>query len=301
MAAPKPTPLQAYLGVESVVDKEMARILLDAAKEAERIVLATAGSKGAAAALERGKMRQASKALREASAAMYGDVTRTMKAGMKKAAAEAVGAETFVNDVLQSAFGSSIPALEQAFRYNAANAIEATYARAQNGIPLSAQVYHTAALTNGRVDQVVNNGILLQKSAAQIAKDVRASIDPNVKGGVSYAAQRLARTELNNAFHTAQIARRSDEPWTEGFLWHLSGSHPKPDECNEYAERVNFKGGEPGVFKPGDAPRKPHPQCLCYLTTVTIDEEDFINGFLDGKYDSYMDEQIYKSGLGTVC
>lgn len=301
MPAPKPTPLQAYLGVQVKVDREMAKILMGAAKEAERIVGGIQGSKGAASALQAGKMKQASAALRAASASMYGEVTATMKAGMKRAAEAAVGSETFVNDALFNAFGERLPALEQAFSYSAANAIDAAYAKAQNGIPLASQVYQTNALTDGRVDAVVNNGILLQQSAAQIAATVAGLINPLTPGGTSYAANRLARTELNNAFHTAQINRRKDEPWTQGFKWHLSGSHPRPDQCNEYATGVNFKDGDPGVFKPEDVPGKPHPNCLCFLTTVTDSEAKFIEDFLAGKHDAYMDKQIYGSGIGTVC
>ena len=301
MAAPKPTPLIAYLGVQQQIDREMAQILLTAAKEAEKIVGGIQGAKGASAAMTSAKMKQASAALRKASGEMYGEVTRTMRTGMKTAAAAAVSSETFVNDALYNAFGARLPALEQAFAYDASNAIEAAYAKAQNGIPLASQVYRTNALTDGSVDRVLNNGILLQQSAAQIASTVAALINPFTPGGTSYAANRLARTELNNAFHTAQINRRADEPWTQGMKWHLSGSHPRPDACNEYATGVNFKGGDPGVFKADAVPGKPHPNCLCYLTTVTDTEEQFIEDFLAGKHDAYMDQQIYKSGLGTVC
>lgn len=301
MPAAKPTPLQHYLLVQQKVDREMAKILLTAAKEAEAIVLANAGKAGAGSAYETARMKQASKALRESSAAMWGNVNSTLKVGMKRAAEAAVNSETFVNDALQSAFGARIPALEQAFAYNAANAVEAVYAKAQNGIPLASQVYRTNALADGRVDKVLHNGILLQQSARQIAANVKGLINPNTPGGVSYAANRLARTELNNAFHTSQVHRRADEPWTEGFKWHLSGSHPKPDECNEYATSVNFKGGEPGVFKPDQVPGKPHPQCLCHITTVTVSEDQFVEDFLAGKHTAYMDKQIYSSGVGTVC
>jgi hypothetical protein len=38
---------------------------------------------------------------------------------------------------------------------------------------------------------------------------------------------------------------------------------------------------------------KPHPQCLCYITAETDDEDAFVNGFLHGKYDQYLDQKVY--------
>jgi hypothetical protein len=145
------------------------------------------------------------------------------------------------------------------------------------------------------VDKEIQRALALQLSHEQLAKRVKALVNPRVPGGISYAAERLARTEINNAFHTSQIARREGEPWTEGMKWHLSGSHPRPDACNDYASRSNFSGGGPGVFKPGTVPGKPHPNCLCYVTTVTISEDEFIDGFLGGRFDRYVDTTILRS------
>lgn len=302
MAAPRPTPLQAYIGVQQPVDKAMARILLDAAKEAETIILKSAGTKGVGAAVERARMQQASRELRKMSEQLWGKgVTPTMKKGMAAAAVAAVNSETFVNDVLQRAVGARFEALEQAFAYSAQNAVDNLRAKDADAIPLSEAVYKSKAWSEGKVQQEVQRGIALQMSAAQVAERVRGLINPNVPGGVSYAANRLARTEINNAFHRAQIDRRSSEPWTRGMKWHLSGSHPVPDECNTYAEKQHYVGGAAGVFRPNEVPGKPHPNCLCFLTTVTVDEDEFVDAFVKGKYSDYMDREIYGSGIGTVC
>lgn len=302
MAVPVGSPLAAYVGVQQQFDKHMAAILRDAAKEAEKIIAKSAGSKGIGAAVERARMQQASRELRALSASMWGtQIGPSIKAGMEAAAVAAVNAETFVNDVLGKAMGVRFEALEQAFAFNAKNSVDNLYAKANNGIPLADSVYKHQALTNGVVEKEINRAIALQQSAKQLAERVRSLINPSVAGGVSYSANRLARTEINNSFHRAQIDRRENEPWTTGMHWHLSGSHPKPDLCNVYAERVNYAGGAPGVFKSGSVPGKPHPNCLCYLTTEVVSEDDFIDAFLSGEYNSYMDESIYSSGIGTTC
>jgi hypothetical protein len=78
---------------------------------------------------------------------------------------------------------------------------------------------------------------------------------------------RLARTELNNAFHLSQIYSFYDRPYILGVKWNLSESHPRPDECNEYAQGDHVGMGS-GVFRVQDTPAKPHPNCFCYLTPV---------------------------------
>lgn len=288
-------PLQAYIGVQQPIDKEMARILLDAAKEAEKIV--AAGPDGIDAMRARIKARE----LRDLSGTLWGQITPTMEKGMKAAAVAASGAETFVGDVLEKAVGQRFTALEQALAFSAQNSVLRLRAKMNNDIPLSDQVYKTKALADGWVDREIKRGLALQLSAKELAARVSSMINPHTPGGVSYAAMRLARTEINNAFHHTQIATREAEPWTQGMRWNLSGSHPRPDECNEYADGQHTKDLPAGVFAVGTVPAKPHPNCLCFLTTETVDEDTFLDDFFKGKYSAHIDKKIYSSGIGTEC
>jgi hypothetical protein len=86
---------------------------------------------------------------------------------------------------------------------------------------------------------------------------------------------RLGRTEIQNAFHMAQIDAQKVNPAALGAVWHLSEQHDVPDNCNMYAERNMHKLGR-GVFPVGKVPRKPHPQCMCFLTTKLPDRDEFI-------------------------
>lgn len=283
------TPLQAYLSVQRVVDREMARILLDAAKDGERRILALAGTESLSAAVARTQYARIVLELRRLQARLWGNLTPAMERGLFRAGTEAAKYENAVNaSLFATKAGDTTRSLERAQIAAAQNTIVNYMAKTQNGIPLSQQVYKTQLLATGQVNREIGRAILLGEGWKQIAGRVKDMIRPDTPGGVSYAAKRLGRTELNNAFHTAQIAQRADSPFAKGFQWHLSGSHPRPDVCNDYASKVHSRRGEPGLFSVGNVPGKPHPNCLCYLTTVLVDDETFIRTLSRGGYDNYL-------------
>lgn len=164
-------------------------------------------------------------------------------------------------------------------RFNVEAAIARVY---KSRIPLSQQVYKTAELTRGWVEHRVNLAIARGATPAQLAKEVRAFVNPNVRGGAAFAAKRLARTEINNAYHSVIVVHNEDKPWVTKMKWNLSGSHPTVDVCDKYARNNR------GLFPKTKVPPKPHPQCLCYVTPVTMDHEEFIRRFRSGAFQGYM-------------
>jgi len=46
-----------------------------------------------------------------------------------------------------------------------------------------------------------------------------------------------------------------------------------------------------GVYPKDEVPRRPHPQCLCYVTHVQEDDEVFTNKLAKGDYDDYLNER----------
>lgn len=160
-------------------------------------------------------------------------------------------------------------------------------------IPLSRQVYRSAALSKGWMETTINSALGRGASPAELAKAVRQHIQPDVRGGVAYAARRLARTELNNTYHAQAIVHNEDKPWNLGMDWNLSKSHPggKPDQCDLYA-RAEFGLG-PGVFPKEQVPKKPHPQCLCYVTPKTMDADQFQQAFEQGQFSDYLNSTYH--------
>jgi hypothetical protein len=137
--------------------------------------------------------------------------------------------------------------------------------------------------------RAIENTLATGGSWRDLAKRVTGLIDPKVRGGVSYAAQRLGRTELNNAFHAVSVQRAIESPFIQYMEWHLSSSHPKSDNCNIFAEEEHVRGQRGGIYLPQEVPSKPHPNCLCYTTPIVMGEDEFMRDFERGKFDRYLD------------
>jgi hypothetical protein len=174
--------------------------------------------------------------------------------------------------------------LSSAGRFN----VEAMIARIyKTRLPLSQQVYKTGALASGWVESRIDRAIARGLTVAELAGEVRDFVNPRTPGGATYAARRLARTEINAAYHAVTIVHAEDKPWVWGMQWRLSGSHPTLDICDSMARR-NHSGLGNGVYPRGKVPGKPHPQCLCTTYPLTIAPELFATNFKRGVYDEYI-------------
>lgn len=289
-----PVPLYGLIGVAQGIDAAINEILIDAALDAVARINALSKRTGIGAQVRRAQYTQVRAELLKTAEGLYQGAGATLVTSAAAAGAAAAEAASTMDAAIFASFGQTLPAgLAAAHRAQAQNTINQYIARTANGIPLSSQVYKTKALSAGLIDQQINRSLLLGESWKELADRVKGSIEPGVRGGVAYAAKRLGRTEINNAFHTAQINAHMDEPWVTGYRWNLSRSHPKADECDEYAKETHYQGGQPGIYQKGETPRKPHPQCMCYITAESVDEDDFVQGFLNGNFDKHLDEKVY--------
>lgn len=156
-----------------------------------------------------------------------------------------------------------------------------------NNVPLSSNVYKNQAFMSGKIDSIVNSSLLAGDSAKELADKVEQYINPKVMGGARYSATRLGRTEINNAAHRTSIETYKASPYVQGVQWFLSGSHPRPDQCNSYADDNNFDMGS-GIYPPTEVPDKPHPQCFCFIAPITITPKQFVQNMNNGVYDEEM-------------
>lgn len=290
------SPLTRYLVLQQALDADVTSHLLHASSQIDlelgKLQQVSRRSAGIGNLVRTEQLQRAQAAIARELHTLWTKVGDTTGAAMALARAEA--AESILagsESVLGKLFSEADRAyMMESVKTQAARGSELLRERVSgtSRIDLSARVYRAEALTRGTVEQLINSALARGASAAELAKDVRRYINPNTAGGVKYAAMRLARTELNNAFHAQQIRQAEESPFVDGIKWNLSGSHPVPDECNDYAEKQHVKGQDVGFFKPNEVPVKPHPNCLCYLTPVTIGEEEFIQSFLDGQYDAYL-------------
>ena len=142
---------------------------------------------------------------------------------------------------------------------------------------LSDRVYDSALLQSGMLNKIIDTAILRGISWRDLARAVRSSINPRVPGGVSYAAKRLARTEINNAFHATSLQRYKESEIVDFVKWNLSNSHPEGDECDEYADNRVAEHDEAGLWPVDEVPEKPHPNCFCFITPLLPSPEEFLN------------------------
>lgn len=254
------------------------------------------GRVGPSAQLERAQLRHMRAALRDEMSSMWLRVGNEVRSGRLQAAGAAGDLLSEAGDLF-SRVGltrDEIAALKAGMRVGATNNVDAAVKR-MNGtshIPLSERVYNTSVTVGGRLDAVINQAMLRGANASDLNRAVRQFINPRTPGGVRYAAQRLARTEINNAFHAVTVDGMKDLPFVQGVRWNLSGSHKVPDECNQYAEDTHMPDGDAGVWPNGKVPARPHPQCLCFVTAEDIGPDEFIKQFQAGQHDEWLRNRI---------
>lgn len=287
--------LQPYLRVQRVADKRLLDEMAAALHDAEAQLARLAGKEGIGAAVRRDQVRGVILALRQGIDETWRRVLVVTFASRGDAAAAAVQASSpyetgiFKRAGAQSQFKLYRESLEAQSRAG----IDSMRTRLSvSRIELSQNVYRAKTLSSGKVERIINSALSRGLSARELAAEVAQYISPGVRGGIRYAAMRLARTELNNSFHAQQAQLAIEKPWVEASRWNLSSSHPKPDNCDDYAGASHFRGGGPGEWKPEDVPGKPHPQCLCFLTPVLVPEEQFLSAMNSGAYTDYMNRII---------
>ncbi len=280
--APDRRPLNEYLRVQLRMDVELNRVLELAARQSSsrvrQLKLREGDSIGA-----RVRVAQLSAVLAELADIQQSTWTTGIGPIIRRSYAKAHDAalKSFkaVEDLLAQATGSTGRELIKSFQLQAQRGLELD--RLRRARDLSPRVYKNAALSSGAVERQIRSGIIQGLSVRELADSVKKYISPSTPGGVAYAAKRLARTEINNAFHEAQKIE-GEAPWVRGVQWNLSNSHPakrgtgKPDKCDIYAKADPFDLGR-GVYPADQVPDKPHPQCLCYMTHQTVSDEEMLD------------------------
>lgn len=221
---------------------------------------------------------------------MWRDIGGVIETGITGSASDLAKVNQSFDKAMLKRLGATMdPQFARSLLATAQSGLDSYISRRHHGMTLSERVYRNGRRSVTAVEGIINQALLSGRSATEIARMVRSYINPRTPGGASYAAMRLGRTELNNAFHETSLRMASEDPFVERVKWNLSGSHPKPDICNQYASAVNRRGWDPGEYSVNQVPAKPHPQCLCYTTTIPISEEAFLRNMRSGRYDNMAD------------
>lgn len=121
----------------------------------------------------------------------------------------------------------------------------------------------------------------------ELATTVKRQVSPRTKGGVSYVAKRLLRTEVAFAFHAAQIERAAMTPWVKGLRWKTSPDHRGPDICDILKQHI---------YDVGNVPDIPHPNCMCTLEPVLMTTEEFDSALNAGLFNNLIGRQLNSAG-----
>jgi hypothetical protein len=270
---------------EGITHRQLAIILKEAAADAEKQIARNIPMLGSVSAnVTQVQLQAATAGISNISTELWLKTGKITQAGMYQAA-QAAADQAIDLDMILGMPGKGILQYAQQVHFEAAQSVESLISRHTEGFKLADRIYAHGKVTTKQVGRIVDKGLALQKSAKQIAAEVKGHFSPTVPGGTSYAAIRLARTEINNAHHSTTRRLAADRPWVLAMKWNLSKSHPKPDPCDAYA--AHNEGLGEGVFE--DPPDKPHPQCLCWLTHVAEDPEVFMDKLAQGQYDDWLE------------
>lgn len=296
MAIPQPEPhdwIRANAQELAVTDREVLAMLRDASKAVNKELadLVARDSPLISAGVRRAQLEQTRSRLLAKQGEIFERLGDIISARRAHAAARSQRLSAAADAALLALVGKGAEAqyLYEAALHASQRAIDTAIARMKlSALPLSRRIYQSNLWMNGRLGKLINETLAVGLNARTFVKKARDWFNPNTPGGVRFAAMRLARTEINNAFHAMSAQKYAETPWIRKVEWNLSGSHPKPDECNALADASPYETDE--------TPARPHPQCMCYITPISEDEDDFVENFLKGDYDEYLDAELEAKG-----
>nr|DAK80073.1 MAG TPA: minor capsid protein [Caudoviricetes sp.] len=162
---------------------------------------------------------------------------------------------------------------------------------------LSAAIWGMSKKTHRDIDKIIAEGVTLNKSAYDIAKDLERYVNPLARKDwdwskvypgtnrvIDYNAQRLARTLVAHAYQQSLEKTCQKNPFVTGYKWVSANSDRTCELCKE-------RDGQ--IYAKGDLPLD-HPNGLCTFIAVIPDSmTDISNRLADwvkGKPDSALDE-----------
>jgi len=288
----QPEWLRAYAKIQQITDAEILRVVNTSLMSINREIAAAlkAGKAGIGETVRIEQMQRIRAAMMREQLRIYTATGDIIRARRIEAALRASALGSTIDSLAFAAAGDPDTGrlLSNALTRGLEQTVEVAVTRiTQSAFDLSQRIYKSKIWADGVLDRKINAALARGLTVAEFATEARDWFNPRTPGGVRYAALRLARTEVNNAYHAISVNQINEKPWSVGGQWRISGSHPKKDVCDEYAARDGFNLG-PGVYPPREIPSKPHPQCLCVVTPVLPSEEDFLDSLVGGKYDEYL-------------
>jgi hypothetical protein len=186
-------------------------------------------------------------------------------------------------DGVLKAYGAQVSGQKYKIYYQPNNdALKAFQKRRANGMTLSQKLWNQAGNYRQEMEYAISSAIEKGTSAVTLSKRLSKYLhdfpslqkDYKEKFGMAadchdceYRSMRLARSEINMAYRTAEQTRWEQMDFVVGYEIKLSGSHPAEDICDM------LKGKYPKDFVWTGW----HPNDLCYKIPILKTEEEFWN------------------------
>ena len=186
-------------------------------------------------------------------------------------------------DGVLKAYGAQVNGERYKIYYQPNNdALKAFQKRRANGMTLSQKLWNQASNYRQEMEYAISSAIEKGTSAVTLSKRLSKYLhdfpslqkDYKEKFGKAadchdceYRSMRLARSEINMAYRTAEQTRWEQMDFVVGYEIKLSGSHPAEDICDM------LKGKYPKDFVWTGW----HPNDLCYKIPILKTEEEFWN------------------------
>lgn len=160
------------------------------------------------------------------------------------------------------------------------DALKAFQERKDNGLGLSAKLWNQAANYRQEMEYAISSAVQKGTSAVTLSKRLSKYLQDFPKlqkeykekfgkavecNDCEYRSIRLARSEINMAYRTAEQTRWQQMDFVVGYEIKLSSKHPCHDVCDDLA------GKYPKDFKWTGW----HPNDMCYLVPILNTDEEF--------------------------
>lgn len=157
------------------------------------------------------------------------------------------------------------------------------------------------------IGYIIDRGIIEQKSAYDLAKDLEMYVDPraqkpwewrkvypNCNHVVDYNAQRLSRTSVTHAYQLSFQRSTKDNPFIEKYQWHSGNAGKTCDLCRD----------RDGKMFPKNRIPLDHPNGMCVITAVISKSMDAIaeelSEWAEGKANPALDRWLGRQRLGVA-
>lgn len=267
------------LELDKEQEKEIREFYDDLIKIVERDIQNLSTEENISSIIKGNQLRHIKEGLQNSLATVGLKVNGVVRQSMITTSQQVVDAtKSFLTDV-----GMPKLLIKPAYQYVPAEIVErvASGKLYQGNWSLSKAIWADVTNKQSEINKIIAQGIALNKSSYDIAKDLERYVDPSAKKDwnwskvypgvareVDYNAQRLARTAVTHAYQQAFDECVKPNPFIEAVQWNNAHSGRVCPFCIELAETDQYGLGE-GIFPKGEEPLD-HPNGMCFLTAVMV-------------------------------